>query len=357
MIAAAEELVHRVLVVDDNPSIALLLKQVLAAEGYQVTIARDGMEAIAFVGEFVPDLILLDLDLPLLSGDEVCKRLKNAPDTRLIPIIIITAQNEFQNKLDAWEYGADDFLTKPFHLVEVTTRCRSLLRIKRLVEERDSAESVVFALARTVEAKSPFTHGHSERVLAYALALAGALKLPAEDHDILRKGALLHDIGKISVPDAILNKNGPLTPDEYNTIKEHTTTGAHIVEPLHSVRDAMPLIRWHHERLDGRGYPDGLRGKAITLLVRILSVADVYDSLASDRPYRRRMPHEMCLQLLRENSQGGGLDPDLVALFEEVVQLHSPVFPLPTRPINLQPTHHGKIGVGAEDSSATVSSS
>jgi len=348
LIAPAEEIAHRILVVDDNPSIALLLKQVLAAEGYAVTIARDGLEAIARVGEVAPDLILLDLDLPYLSGDEVCKRLKASPNTRLIPIIIVTAQSEFQNKLDAWEYGADDFLTKPFHLVEVTTRCRSLLRIKRLVEERDSAESVVFALARTVEAKSPFTHGHSERVRAYALALASALHLLADDHEILSKGALLHDIGKISVPDAILNKSGPLTPEEYNIIKEHTVTGAHIVEPLLSVRDAVPLIRSHHERLDGRGYPDGLEGDAIPLLVRLLSVADVYDSLASDRPYRSRMPHDTCLQTLRETAQGGGLDPELVDLFEEVVHRNSPVFPLPTRPVGVNSIRNGKVRISAE---------
>ncbi len=300
------------------------------------------------VSQRVPDLILLDLDLPYLSGDAVCKRLKSSPETRLIPIIIVTAQSEFQNKLDAWEYGADDFLTKPFHLVEVTTRCRSLLRIKRLVEERDSAESVVFALARTVEAKSPFTHGHSERVRAYALALATALGLPHEDHEVLSKGALLHDIGKISIPDAILDKAGPLTAEEYSTIKEHTITGAHIVEPLLTVRDAVPLIRSHHERLDGQGYPDGLKGDDIPLLVRILSVADVYDSLASDRPYRSRMPHEACVQLLRETAQGGGLDAELVALFEEVLRRNRPVFPLPTRPGEVHGHRNGKIHLKAE---------
>ncbi len=343
MLAAAEPPTQRVLVVDDNPSIALLLRQVLAAEGYEVSVARDGLEAIAHVGQKVPDLILLDLDLPYLSGDEVCRRLKNSPATRLIPIVIVTAQSEFQNKLDAWEYGADDFLTKPFHLVEVTARCRSLLRIKRLVEERDSAESVVFALARAVEAKSPFTHGHSERVLQYSLALAGALDLPAEDHDILHKGALLHDIGKISIPDAILNKPGPLTPEEFSIIKEHTAAGAHIVEPLQSVRDAMPLIRWHHERLDGKGYPDGLRGDAISQVVRILAVADVYDSLSSDRPYRRRIPHETSLEMLRDNALGGGLDLELVALFTELVRRKSPTYPLSTEAtLSLRSNgHHG----------------
>lgn len=188
-----------------------------------------------------------------------------------------------------------------------------------LIEERDSAEAVVFALARTVEAKSPFTHGHSERVMCYALSLADAVGVSAREREVLRKGALLHDIGKISVPDAILDKPGKLTIAEFEVIKGHPAQGAHIIEPLHSLRETLPLIRWHHERLDGKGYPDGLHGDAIPWLVRILSVADVYDALSSQRPYRRSVPHEFCLEMLRENALQGGLDPDLVALFHDVV--------------------------------------
>src|SRR5262245_9017807 len=148
----------RVLVVDDNPFIASLLQHGLGAEGYAVVVAQDGLEALARVAEAHPDLILLDLDMPHLSGDEVCRRLKSDPATRLIPIVMVTALGAFQNRLAAWEYGADDFLTKPFHLVEVIARCRSLLRIKRLSEERDSAQSAVLALARAVQANRPDTH-------------------------------------------------------------------------------------------------------------------------------------------------------------------------------------------------------
>src|SRR5262249_25335870 len=166
--------------------------------------------------------------------------------------------------------------------MEVLTRCRSLLRIKGLIDERDSAETVVFALARTVEAKSPYTHGHSERVRDYALALAEHVGLARSEWETLRKGALLHDIGKLAIPDAILDKPGPLTPEEYEIVKDHTRHGARIVEPLLSLRPVVPLIRWHHERLDGRGYPDGLAGEAIPPLVLILAVADIYDSLASE---------------------------------------------------------------------------
>src|SRR5262249_23883615 len=150
----------------------------------------------------------------------------------------------------------------------------------------DSAEAVVFALARAVEAKSAYTSGHSDRVTEFALALADELGVGADDREVLRKGAMLHDIGKINTPDAILDKPGRLTPAEYERVKEHTIHGDHILQPLRTMRLVIPLVRSHHERLDGRGYPDGLSGDAIPLLVRILSVADVYDSLASKRPYR-----------------------------------------------------------------------
>jgi putative two-component system response regulator len=292
---------------------------VLVGDGHVVDIANDGQEALERVSSSRPDLILLDLDMPRIDGFEVCRRVKNDPATRLVPIVIVTAQNAFDAKLRAWELGADDFITKPFQCLEVVARARSLLRIKALVEERDSAEAVVFAFARVVEAKSPYTHGHSERVATYALMLAAKVGLPEGEWETLRKGALLHDIGKVSVPDAILDKPETLTPAEFDIMKQHTIQGARIAEPLRSVRDAVPLIRWHHERLDGRGYPDGLFGDAIPYMVRILSVADVYDSLASARPYRGAIPHQQCLEILRRDATSGGLDPKLVEPFCTVI--------------------------------------
>jgi putative two-component system response regulator len=315
----AEQPSHRILVVDDNRTNALLLERVLVGDNHIVDIANDGQEALERVDHNCPDLILLDLDMPRVDGYEVCRRVKSNPRTRFVPIVIVTAQNAFDAKLRAWELGADDFITKPFQCLEVVARCRSLLRIKDLIDERDSAEAVVLGFARVVEAKSPYTHGHSERVAAYALTLAAEVNLPEDEWETLRKGALLHDIGKVSVPDAILDKPASLTPAEFDIMKQHTVQGARIAEPLRSVRDAVPLIRWHHERLDGRGYPDGLMGGAIPLLVRILSVADVYDSLSSARPYRGAIPHPQCLEILERDAGGGGLDPELVTAFCRVI--------------------------------------
>jgi putative two-component system response regulator len=318
-----------ILVVDDNPFIASLLQHGLTAEGYQVIVASDGLEALEKVASHFPDLILLDLDLPYLNGDEVCRRLKSDPETQLIPVVIVTALGAFQNKLAAWDYGADDFLTKPFHLIEVTARCRSLLRIRRLIAERERAEKVLTSLVHAVEAKNPYTAGHSERVARLVVLLASELGLPMEDRLLLEKAGRLHDIGKISIPDAILNKPDQLSPAEYDIIKQHPQMGVRIVEPLDSMQAILPLIRWHHERMDGQGYPDGLHGEEIPLLVRILSVCDVYDSLNSDRPYRGKIACAAeCLQIMKDNAAGGGLDPVLVDCFQNVVSKLEPAIPM-----------------------------
>ncbi len=220
----------------------------------------------------------------------------------------------------AWDLDADDFLTKPFQMVEVAARCRSLLRSKRLRDELDSAENVAFAFARAVEAKSAYTHGHSERVQQYSLFLAKALNIGPEDCEIIRKGALLHDIGKISIPDHILDKEGPLTFEEYEVVKTHPRTGVHILEPLHSLQNVIPLIRWHHERCDGRGYPDKLVKSQVPKIVRILSVADVYDSLSSN-VYRPAMNAEECRRVLWLEADQGNLDPELLEAFCDLMPL------------------------------------
>jgi putative two-component system response regulator len=314
---------HRVLVIEGDGAIAQLLRPALAADGHEVDSVV-GAAPLPHATGRRPDLIVFDLDTPGVDIYAFCRQVKRHPATRFVPVVIVTAENPAEAKLRAWELGADDFLTKPFHGLEVVARCRSLLRVKALLDELDSAEAVVFAFARAIEAKSPYTQGHAERVATYALSLAAAVRLPEEKWETLRNGALLHDIGKISIPDAILDKPTSLTPDEFEIVKLHTIQGARIVEPLRSIRDAVPLIRWHHERLDGQGYPDGLSGKEIPLLVRILAVADVYDSLASKRPYRSAIPHELCLELLHLNALGGGIDPELVRVFGGLPGLGTP---------------------------------
>ena len=215
-----------ILVVDDEPAITRLLRMVLEGDGHEVVVAPDGQAALDRVAERRPDLVVLDVDMPGVGGLEVCRRLKGDLTTRLLPVLVLTGTGAADARVRAWGLGADEFLTKPFRSLEVAARCRSLLRQKDLVDALDSAESVVFALARAVEAKSRYTHGHSVRVTRYALALARNLGLGEAEVEILRRGSAIHDIGKISTPDAILDKPGRLTPEEFEVVLRHPAEGA-----------------------------------------------------------------------------------------------------------------------------------
>lgn len=308
----------RVLVVDDDPVLSNIMLQLLTDDGHDVLVASNGDEAIREIYARPPDLVMLDLNLPGMDGLEVCQQLKSDPMTRFLPILILSGRDPDEARIGAWDAGADEFLCKPVRSGELLTRCRSLLRLKSALDDLDSAQAAVFAFSRAVEAKCPYTLGHTERVTGFAVRLARHAGIPEADREALRRGASLHDIGKISTPDHILNKPGKLTPAEYAVVKQHPIQGVRIVEPLRSLRSALPLIRWHHERMDGRGYPDGLAAKSIPLAARVLAVADVYDALASARPYRVAMPHRECLSVMQEDAAGGGLDVELVRCFAEL---------------------------------------
>jgi len=302
----------RILIADDNPFYLCALGGTLKEWGYEVITARDGKGAWeALQEENSPKLAILDWMMPNLDGLEVCRRVRTLQRPEPTYVIILTSKDSKGNIVTALESGADDYVTKPFDRDELRARVRVGARIVGL----QTSQTAMFVFARAVEAKSPFTQGHADRVTEYALRLAAAVGLPRDELEVLRRGALLHDIGKISIPDAILNKPGPLTTEEMDVIKGHPAHGVKIIEPLESLHDVIPLIRWHHERLDGSGYPDGLAGDAIPLSVRILSVADVYDALASERPYRSAIPHDKCVAILRSDAAGGALDPTLVETF------------------------------------------
>lgn len=314
------EPVGRILVVDDNEQARELLRAALVAEGYAVTLAEGGEEALAKVAEEVPELILLDINMPGLNGYEVCSRLKGTEATRLIPIIFLTSMSDLEDKLRGIEVGADDFLTKPFRKVELLARVKSLLRVKRLNDRLENAENVLFALANAIEAKDPYTEGHIFRVATLALKLGRRLGLSAEHQESLWKGGILHDIGKIGVPDAILNKAGRLTPEEIAQMQVHVVVGERICQPLRSIRYLLPVIRHHHEKFNGTGYPDGLRGETIPITARIVGIVDMYDALVTDRPYRPRLTREEAFGILRAGATDGTLDPQLVAAFIAMIQ-------------------------------------
>lgn len=302
----------KVLIAEDNRLYRLALEAAVKEWGYEPVAVADGQAAWDVLRkEHAPKLAILDWIMPGLEGVDVCRRLRALPRHEPTYVIMLTSKDGRENAVAALESGADDYIIKPFDRAELKARLRVGTRIVGL----QTSETVVFAFARAVEAKSPYTRGHSDRVTRYAVALAQYVGESPGDCDLLRRGALLHDIGKICVPDAILNKPGPLTREEYDIMKQHTVQGAQIVQPLEALQEVVPLIRWHHERLDGGGYPDGLSADAIPRLVRILSVADIYDALASERPYRAGMPHAQCLAQLRKDVAGGALDSGLVEAF------------------------------------------
>ena len=305
----------KILVVDDIDANRMALKHFLKPHGYQVSEAKDGEEALEQVAADPPDLILLDVMMPKLNGHEVCRRLKSDPVTALIPVVFMTALDQTEDHVRGLDAGADDFLNKPFNRALLTARIRSLLQMKALRDTLDQAESVIFSLARAIEARDVFTEQHVERVAEYAARLAELAGLGGDALQAVRYGGHLHDIGKIGVPDAILNKPGPLTDEEFAVMQRHPVIGYEICLPLRSLAGALPVIRHHHEKLDGSGYPDGLKGDAIPVTARFMAIADIYDALTSDRAYRKAMPHGRACEILRADADAGKLDDKLVELF------------------------------------------
>jgi putative two-component system response regulator len=316
-----------ILVADDNEANRDLLSALLSAEGYQVFCAADGQQAQARVNSDSVDLALLDVVMPRPTGFELCQAMKSKPETRLIPVILLTSLNSDSDRIHGIMCGADDFLTKPVNKHELLARVHSLMRLKQFTDELDNAETVLFSLALSIEAKDPYTEGHCDRLSKYSVAVAEKLGLPEHLRVALRRGGLVHDIGKLSVPESILLKPGPLTPEERKIMEQHTIAGERICAPLRSFRHVLPIIRSHHEKWDGSGYPDGLKGEQIAFTARILQITDIYDALTTDRPYRKALPAEKAFAIMREEVKRGWWDGAVLDEFEAVVHDHEPVHP------------------------------
>jgi putative two-component system response regulator len=277
----------------------------LSRAGYQVVTASDGEQALQIVEATHPDLVLMDVLMPKLTGYEVCQRIKRNPATRLTPVVLITALNEREDRIQGINAGADDFLIKPVNPHELKARVRSLVRLKRYTDDLDSAESVIMSLALVIEARDAYTDGHCQRLAAYATSLGSVLGLGDDDLAALFRGGYLHDVGKVGIPDAVLLKSERLSRSEYDCIKQHTVIGDRLCGELRSLRRVRPIVRHHHERLDGSGYPDGLRGDDIPLLAQIMGIVDVYDAITTSRPYKGAAPLERaCDELMGEVKQG-----------------------------------------------------
>lgn len=280
--------------------------------------ASSGRAALEAVAKGGIDLILLDVQMPDLDGFDVCARLKRETSTRLVPVVMLTALTSVDDRVRALEAGADDFLSKPVDRVELQARVRSLLRLKAVYDQLDDSDRVIYALARAVEAKDAHTEAHTLRVAERAVALGEVIGLRDEDLQQLQRGALVHDIGKIGIPDAILLKPGTLTESELQVMQRHPLIGEEIARPLRTAAPFLSVIRHHHERVDGFGYPDALRADEIPLLARIVAVSDAYDSIVSDRPYRPRRSAEDAVGVLLAGA-GRQWDRRLVETFIDQV--------------------------------------
>jgi putative two-component system response regulator len=302
----------RVLVVDDEAPNRGLVRKVLEPLGYLVSEAGDGEEAVAAVQAQPPDLVLLDLVMPKMDGYAVLRVIKTDPRTRLIPVVMLTSHDQLVEKIRAVQVGVDDYLVKPFNISELTARVKSLINLKQFTDELEHASKVVESFAVCVESRDRYTGNHCKRLGAYGARVGKILGLNDDDIKILHLGGILHDIGKIAISDLILNKPGRLSPEEFELMKSHSSVGSDLLRPMRTLEKVFPLVRHHHEKLDGSGYPDKIGGGEIPLLVRITSVVDIFDALHTKRAYKEAFPMEKCLTILREEAAKGWWDRDVV---------------------------------------------
>ena len=317
--ATGEENSATILVVDDQGSNRALLQDILIDCGFKVRTAAEGEEALRVLDEGPIDMVLLDALMPGKSGFDVCREIKGNPSTHLTPVVFVTALSDKESRGIAISAGADDLLTLPVDRIELLARIRSLLGLKFRTDDWERAESVLLTLALIVEARDQNTRGHCQRISYLSERLGEQLGMQTEQLAALRLGGVVHDIGKVKIPDAILLKPGPLTSEEWIVMRKHPEVGERICAPLKSFRLVLPLIRHHHEKRNGTGYPDGLRGDEIPLIVRILQVVDVYDALTSERPYKNAMSAAAAMRIMQEEVRKGWWDPDVLDAFEHLL--------------------------------------
>jgi putative two-component system response regulator len=318
----------QVLIIDDEPLARITLEALLEQEPYDLHFAEDGIEGLSMATSIQPDVILLDVMMPNMSGFEVCQVIRSTYSLSEVPILMITALDDRNSKLTGLNSGADDFLSKPFDSMELLARLRGVIRLNRyrhLAEQRRALEELnaklLIAYDKTIEGWSQAldlrdkeTEGHTLRVTDKTLELAKAIGITGEELDHIRRGALLHDVGKLGIPDAILLKPGKLTDDEWATMRRHPVYAYEWLSGIDFLEKALDIPYCHHEKWDGSGYPRKLKGEEIPLAARLFAIIDVWDALTSDRPYRAAMPEDEVREYVRAQS-GSHFDPQIVEVF------------------------------------------
>ncbi len=309
-----------ILIVDDMATNRGLVKAVLAKNNYEIYEAGSGEKALEMIENLNLDVILLDVIMPGLDGIETLKRIREKDDFRLIPIIMLTSLDSPDNIAYGMDSGASDYIVKPFNAIELQARVTAAINSKRLTDRLDDAESMLFALARVVEAKDTTTADHCDRLGHTAVVLGEALGLGFDDLESLRRGGLLHDIGKIAIPDNVLLKPGKLNEAEWKIMRQHPAIGAHLCSVLRTMRSTVDIIRCHHEKMNGSGYPAGLAGEEIPYLARVFQIVDVYDALSSERPYKKALPASVVIEILESETEKGYWDPDIAIVFITILK-------------------------------------
>jgi putative two-component system response regulator len=309
-----------ILVVEDDPDVRSVMTDGLLSLGYAVRTAASAEDALIALEKAEPDLVVTDVHMGAMSGVELCARIKSDPRWALLPVVIVTAVTDLEARVAGLAAGADDFFAKPFELLEMRARVGALLRVKTLLDQLERAETVITTLGATIEARDVYTYGHCDRLARYAVDLGRALIVPEPVRRALQLGGYLHDLGKIAVPDGVLLKPGPLTLAEREQVNRHPSVGADLVKEMQTLLAVRPIIRHHHERWDGSGYPDGLRGEEIPLGARIMAVVDVYDALRTERPYKPPLSLAKTLDVLKEETDGGAFEPRIVSAFLTVLR-------------------------------------
>ena len=310
-----------VLIVDPAAARRWHVLQALEDVAGNIYEASSTSEGLSILERQSIDLMLVDLRAPELGAANLCRAVRNSIGMKFLQIFVLAEKDSLDSEVSAIEAGANEFLVAPLRDRALRARVQSNLRHKEMVDSLDNSEAVLFSLAKSVEDRDPDLSLHCQRLSLIAAAMGVALQLPAHDILTLQRGGYLHDIGKISIPDRILFKPGPLTPDEWEVMKSHTVRGEKICMGIKSLVPVLPIVRSHHERWDGLGYPDGLRSEQIPILARILQLADIYDALTTVRPYKGAFTPEEALAIIMEETGKGWRDPHLVRVFADIIPL------------------------------------
>jgi len=321
-----------ILIVDDDSRGRETLEAVLTGLGHNLHFSDNGLDALKQASILQPDLILLDVMMPVMDGFEVCRRLRADHLLADVPVVMTTALDDKASRLEGIEAGADDFITKPIDRMEIRARVNTIIRLNRYRklmkqqadllqahhELQDAYEATLKGWVRALDLRCNETGDHSRRVSLLTVELARLMGISEDELMHVRRSALLHDIGKMAVPDSILQKPGPLTEAEWDIMRKHPQFAIEMLKPIEYLRPALVIPLNHHERWDGTGYPRGIKGEEIPLAARIFAVIDVWDALSSDRPYRKAWPYEKIVEYMREQS-GTHFDPKVVALFLQMM--------------------------------------